>query len=178
MKNIFYLGCIFLISLNCTAQKYSNIVPDSLILNFVNWDLKNNRIHKIQANLSLVWDTDISEYLKYNFEYNIELNHYLSDADYNYIISQTKDTLRLSWIKSDLLIKPKRIINPPQYKRKKKISKRIWMYSLPLFSIDKSIVIIRKSFDCGYLCDESCLYIYKWKKNKWELLIKGHCVES
>ena len=54
---------------------------------------------------------------------------------------------------------------------KVKDGKTIFVYSLPLFSIDKKKAIIIKGFYCGFLCGGSAYYVYsKNDKNEWHVI--------
>lgn len=54
---------------------------------------------------------------------------------------------------------------------KKKKKPNEYHYSIPLFSVDRSHVIVRQVYYCGKLCAYGGYYVYrKLEKKKWELV--------
>ncbi len=54
---------------------------------------------------------------------------------------------------------------------KKQASLKTYCYSIPLFSVDKTYVIIQKHFHCGNMCIEGGYYVYRRLNDKhWEFV--------
>lgn len=62
----------------------------------------------------------------------------------------------------------------PSVKRlthKKQANLKTYCYSIPLFSLDKTYVVIQKHFHCGNLCIEGGYYVYRQLDGKhWEFV--------
>ncbi|MBL7722783.1 MAG: hypothetical protein JNK27_01485 [Chitinophagaceae bacterium] len=79
----------------------------------------------------------------------------------------TKNTQWESSFKNSVLVDSAEHID---YRRVKQM---VYMYSLPLFSYDKTCAIIIKTFYCGMLCGGGAYYIYRKNSNSdWILITK------
>jgi hypothetical protein len=56
------------------------------------------------------------------------------------------------------------------YRLKYTDSRGFWSLSVPIFSIDKQIVIQNERFSCGGLCGGGGTYVYRKIKNSWKLI--------
>ena len=185
----FLIIIIALIALTTQAQKYSKIVNDSDILNFMTWLLSSDTLIAKNHAAKRHVDNDIRQLAIENFKYldtsktnnflsNIfayknHLDSFLTENDANNFIDQIRNQITYKWnfkIKNIKLFDEVELFD-------NKLDKVLYSYSLPLFSIDKRRVIIIQAFFCGLVCGggEYCLYEKQynssWKKiwsfNNW-----------
>lgn len=190
MKKLIFLIFI-IINVNLFGQNYSSIIPDSTILNFLSWEIKHDGLSKIPSKKRhqkkiyhkiYLWSE--SEFIKLD---SVELkNHGIVDAFSDYLFSENT----LSFIGSDLdsvdiryMIKQYQGINSNvnwnfdkdlvkirknSFRLHKKIT---YFYSIPIFSKNKNMVLLKKLVYCGKLCAEHAVYIYKKNEfGNWELI--------
>ena len=89
-------------------------------------------------------------------------------VDRKYLLQQyfaIKDTIWHNGFKNSKLTKNKSQVRPNRY-----------YYSVPLFSVDKNYVVVRKTYYCGSLCAYFGYYIYRKKdKVNWEFVTCINC---
>lgn len=55
----------------------------------------------------------------------------------------------------------------------------LFYYSIPLFSLDRNYVLIKKHYTCGNLCGKGCINVYqRIGKNKWKCITQLNCIQS
>ena len=89
-------------------------------------------------------------------------------ADRKYLLQQyfaINDTIWHNGFKNSKLTKNKNQVRHNRY-----------YYSVPLFSVDKNYVVVRKTYYCGSLCAYFGYYIYRKKdKDNWEFMTCINC---
>ena len=177
----------FLFYLTSSAQKYSNVITDIAITNFMTWLFKSdtsfkavrhidNDILKLHSDNFITVDSTTLN--NYQFAQNIfskpnNLIQYFNEDDANYFVQQINQQRKDKWklrIKGIKLFDTIELIN-------NRVDKVLYSYSLPLFSTNKKYVIIIEAFFCGLVCGGGEYSLYErqsdssWKKvktfNQW-----------
>jgi hypothetical protein len=177
----------FSLCLTCSAQKYSNVIEDTAITNFMNWLFKSDTSFKAAKHvdndiLKLHSDNFIyADSLTFNYQFaqNIfrktnKLTTYFNKDDANYFVQQVDQQRKYKWqlkIKAIKLFDTIELLN-------NRVDKVLYSYSLPLFSADKKYVIIIEAFFCGIVCGGGDYNLYErqadnsWKRvkqfNHWD----------
>ncbi len=175
-------------SLTSFGQKYSSVIKDTAIINFMFWLFDSDTSFRTTRHV----DNDILKLHPDNFIYadsttlnnyqyaqNIfgnknNLTQYFNQGDANYFITQIQAQCKNKWqlkFKNIKLYDTIQLIN-------NRVDKVLYSYSLPLFSIDKRYVIIIEAFYCGLVCGGGDYNLYErqtdnsWKRikqlNHWE----------
>ena len=182
---------IIILTVNVYGQTDSSIIPDSTILNFMNWEIEKSGLsdwpskkrHKKKI-FYIVYDWSESEFIKldsatlsqrsitdyfndYIFDENLEsfIGPTLTEGDISFMTDQYKSIKKKSeWSFENENIKIRRNNN--------RLSKKVtYFYGIPIFNIDRNIVLLKKMVYCGKLCAEHAVYIYKKKENgDWEMI--------
>lgn len=174
LKILLILG--LLIAENSFGQTYSSVSTDKEIYNFLNWLTRTERKYKEEPFLTrkrvdcniLSWDSvnfiakDTSMFRKYPL-LSIEANYLFQgksgtdtifkQADREFLFQQfiaVNDSVWHDSFSNLKLLKTKTHRRPNRY-----------LYSIPLFSVDKKYVVIRREYFCGDLCAYGGYYIYK-----------------
>ena len=187
----FKLTIFLLVTQLCYGQTYSSVISDKEIYSFINSLIKTdkNRITKkafqrifVSPKISSHWDSinfvrpktseDFQKTLLEDVDYIFfgeQIDSLLNEDDRKFMFAQFKNLKDTIWhqpfCKTKLTSKRQR--NPDKY-----------YFSVPIFSIDKKVVVIYFSNYCGDLCGFGGYYIYKkTTKNKWEFVTaKGHWI--
>jgi hypothetical protein len=162
MKNLF-VAFLFLFFTQAKGQTFSSIICDSTIINFLKWDLLHDRIYAPQdtnrtyffCNEPLPWDSseimlnktniDRTKWVMYGFNnLFLELRKKniteLTEGDRIFIENQFCALTKCKSVKViDKSIKLRRC------KRTSSLKHIIQYFSIPLFSIDNSVVVIKRS---------------------------------
>ena len=179
---LFITIIFFSFCLTISAQKYSNVIKDTAITNFMTWLLKNdtsfkavrhvdNDIIKLQSDIFFYVDS--SSVNNYHFGQNIfskenNFMQYINKDDANYFVQQINHQRKDKWQLKDKGIKLFDTIELVN----NRLDKVLFSYSLPLFSTDKKYVIIIEAFFCGLVCGGGDYNLYErqgdnsWKKVK------------
>lgn len=189
VKSLIFISFIFLAYFS-SSQTYSSIISDEEIYNTINAIIKNDndRITKkgfrkisVSPKISNQWDSlnfirlDTAKYIHYqlyeNFEYIFKdyLDTLFNEIDKKFMFEQyksIKDTVWHQAFSQTKLVDGKQR-NPDRY-----------CFSVPIFSVDKKVVVIYFSNYCGELCGFGGYYIYKkTSKNKWIFITAiGHWI--
>jgi hypothetical protein len=174
--------------LTSSAQKYSNVIKDTAITNFMTWLFKSdtsfkvarhvdNDILKLHADNFIYADSSILN--NYQFAQNIfnkknKLTQYFNKDDADYFVRQINHQRKDKWqlkLKGIKLFYTIELLN-------NRVDKVLYSYCLPLFSANKKYVIIIEAFFCGILCGGGDYNLYEtqqdnsWKKikqfNHWD----------
>ena len=97
------------------------------------------------------------------------LDSIFSNNDRLFLIEQTQKYKSEIW-KNDF--KGVHLIHEPKLNSKNQTDKIAYVFSLPLFSLDKSKVLIYQGFFCGLLCGGTAFYVYEKKNHSWSLIKK------
>jgi hypothetical protein len=175
---IIFLAIIPLITF---GQTYSSKIPDSTILSFIKWEIKNGEKFSEDSKFSFNKKTSriISEYDTINFFLPKSINRgdwqnefYLFNRRnaIDSLFSETeKDFLFAQYLAlKDTIWSHK--LNRARIKKWKN-SRNIYTYAIPLFSSNEKYVLIKKSFYCGNVCAYGGIYLYeKIDEKNWKLL--------
>jgi hypothetical protein len=187
-RRLFITTIIVFVAQFSFGQTYSSLVSDKEIYDFINWMTKAEKRHYEEPFFKrkniyykvLTWDTSNfvrtdsikNPYSEFDYQYIFKRrggsDTIFSAADRRYLLKQyfsIKDTIWHKGFKKSKLTKNKRQVRPNRY-----------YYSIPLFSLDKNYVVIRKTYYCGSLCAYFGYYIYrKTDKDHWELVTCINC---
>jgi hypothetical protein len=182
LKILLIIGLLF--AENSFGQTLSSVSTDREIYNFLNWMTRTERkfreepfltCKRVDCNI-LPWDTanfiakDTSMFRKYPL-LSIEANYLFqrkSGSD-----SIFKPTDRAFLFQQFIAIKDSvwhdSFSNSKLFKKKKQRRPNRYFYSVPLFSVDKKYVVIRREYLCGDLCAYGGFYICKKVgERKWK----------
>lgn len=189
VKSLIFISFIFLAYFS-SGQTYSSIISDEEIYNTINAIIKNDndRIKKkgvrkisVSPKISNQWDSlnfirlDTAKYIHYQFYENFEyifkdyLDTLFNEIDKKFMFEQYKSIKDTVWHQafSQAKLVDGKQRNPDRY-----------CFSVPIFSVDKKVVVIYFSNYCGELCGFGGYYIYKkTSKNKWIFITAiGHWI--
>ena len=186
-RKLFFLTLIFFSQLSL-GQTYSSLTTDNEIYDFLNWltstekkydeapYLKRKQIYYkiLHWNIdNFVWkDTANIRFLEFDLQYLFKkkngVDTIFNKADQIFMLQQFTAIIDTTWQKP--FHKSKIVFKKKQPKPNR------YSFSIPLFSVDKKYVVIRKSYFCGDECGYSGYYVYRKKlKNKWEYLTCINC---
>ncbi len=157
-----------------TGQTYSSLTTDKEIYDFLNWMTINDKKHRespifrrkqIYVEI-LSWDS--SNFVLnegnagfYLFKSRGGTDTLFKQDDRDFLYNQflaIKDSVWHSKFSNSKLLTNKEQKKPNRY-----------YYSIPLFSVDKNMVIVRRTYYCGNLCAYGGYYVYRrLGNNKWE----------
>ncbi len=180
----------FLTSPFLYSQKYSSVINDKEIIEFMNWLLTKDSIktninldNKLIPNKNLVYGTlDTAKYPMFEtwniFNKRNRLDSFLNQNDGDFFIKQVEGQKLMRW---DHQFPNYTLITYPKNTKDKKYNMRIldslnrlyntvWAYSLPIFSVDKQKVIIIERFYCGIVCGGGSFNLYERKGEIWKKL--------
>ncbi|RXK60787.1 hypothetical protein ESA94_10005 [Lacibacter luteus] len=183
-----FLTILFIIShLTSSAQKYSLVIKDSAIINFMQWLFQNdssfksvkqvnNKIVRFHSDNFIYTDSSVLNTDRFSqniFRKENNLNEYFNAGDANYFAQQINQQFTDKWqlsIKRVMLLDSIKLIN-------NRVDNVVYSYSLPLFSVDNKYTIIIEAFFCGLVCGGGEYNLYErgidntWKRiksfNKW-----------
>ena len=166
--------CIFIIffQLNCFGQTFSDIISDFEITSFLKWEIKNSKKYNEESAISFRRRIDPSIFKWQTQHFEIDDESKYSSFEYLFSDENGLDTI----FEREFFIKQSKAINTETWSKKIRRAKFIddkgkyyYKYSIPLFSKDKSFVILKKEFFCGDICAYGGIYLYKKiNNNKWE----------
>lgn len=166
--------------LSSFGQTYSSI-PDSVIISFMEWEVKNGEKYPERGRLRLTKKAriKINKYDTVNFilpdsidQGDWQYDFYLFNS-YNAIDSifsdSEKDSLFIQYTSMKDTVWCHKIKGARW--RKWKNPKYTYSYSVPLFSSNGQYALLKKSFYCGNLCAYGGVYLYrKIDETSWELV--------
>lgn len=178
MKTIFKFIFLF-IFLKSNAQTYSSLIKDEEINEFMNWNFTENKVRgnelmKTIRNLNVknVDFTDenfIDDGSSILFTKENNLDSIFNLDDRLFLIEQTQKYKYEIWLDQ---FKDVKLIDKPKLNSNNQTDKIVYVFSLPLFSVDKSKVLIFEGFFCGILCGGTSYNIYEKKNGSWSLIKK------
>ena len=190
LKNIILL-LIILLAISCEKSKTEKIShetkPEYLvdkrdISDLINFCMKSKS--KIFKNCTHVWDQDpIFYFTEYDSLQITKQNAIFSKDDLAFIFKQALINPQLK-LDSEIISEDKLVpLNIEMaFNRDRKIREeylqenrnkysQICTLSIPLFSRNKNVAIVKIGYSCGALCGEGGIYIYKKEKNgNWTLI--------
>jgi hypothetical protein len=175
---IFFL--LFFVQFPLFAQTYSSTTSDKEIYEFLNYITQNEKKHGEESLFQKKrvhyridsWDStnfirDTSKYeswdsWNYLFKRETAMDSIFSKSDKDYFFQQflgVKDSVWHKEFSHSKLVKQQ--VKPNRY-----------YYSVPLFSLDKQYVMVKKEYYCGSLCAYGGVYVYaRDGKSGWRLLM-------
>jgi hypothetical protein len=177
------ISCILIIiPFLAAGQTYSELIDDTKIEEVLQYDIlhsskfpEDRRIGRKKVYVEpAYWDgafpfenIKLEDTLSFQlvFKWFIEDDSIFSETDKQFMEEQFQAALRVDWTGN---FKGARLST--------NYSKRIYQYSIPLFSLDKNLVMFHKYFYCGNLCARACTYVYqRTGMDKWELVKEYKC---
>jgi len=174
----FIIILLTLLSLPGNTQRYSEIVTNNEISNFLTWFVRNDSAQEIKY-----VNKDITELDEECFRYmdtmrlpylpaNIFINAYRLDtiftkADADFFIKQIRFQKANAWHLRLGNVKLIKYVSSDEVRWNREA---FYYFSLPLFSVDMQYVIIDKSCYCGLDCGYGNYFLYRrqsaksWKK--------------
>ena len=180
MRNLLLIWTFFLLlGQVALGQTYSSTVSDKEIYDFLNWMTKYDKKYsgepwfKGKQICQKIRTWDKSNFNKeqssmndsfggnYLFKKRAGTDTIFNKADREYILRQYSSIKDSIWRNS---FASGNFINCLNQKRPNR-----YYYSIPLFSIDKSFVIVSRTYVCGNECAHGGYYIYRKRQSgKWE----------
>ena len=159
------------------AQKYSTVVDDSVIVNFMKWQLTSDTSLKGVRNVAIdiiqLNPTDFKfpdslalttiDYMQNIFKKRNHLEKYFTEKDAVFFTGQIEAQIGFEW---KLKIKKVFFTNTAENENG---HPSLYSYSLPIFSPDKKYAIIVERYYCGVVCGGHDFNLYKrLPDNSWE----------
>jgi len=192
MRQLIYILIFIGLTKYSYSQTYSAIVSDSIIENFIVWEIDNTDKYYYDQKL---WKKRIEEriihweealidhilsqaYIPNSFENQFEI---MIMQDKNYSRNSNKvlksipelfDKKDVEYLKMQFENTQRNIVwefNSKKSNLKKKPKNKYYTYSIPLFNKSHTIAILYKVFYCGSLCASGDLNIYVKESGKWKL---------
>lgn len=151
-------------SLTAMAQRYSKLIPDSTIHQFMKWYFSNQDTGQVNRTVSLdirkynaddftladssLLRTDV-RYITNIFNTRNRVNGYLKSEDGDYFLQQINKQREARWT---FKWKGIRWMSPDAEGVSYHPGYTLFSYSLPIFTYDHQYVIMIKSFYCGLVC--------------------------
>ncbi len=181
MKRVILLFLVLCPAL-CYCQTYSSVIPDSAILQFVDWEVTNTpkynerwftgskkiykRVVSWKKAQTSMFDMDGSLEFRKRFEEFFKESKTFNEEDIDFLVQQYESEKKAKWETSfDKGIRTSSRMNSYQM-------------TIPLFSKDMNKVMFWKYFLCGSLCAEACLYVYEREGTVWKLKSTHSCYWS
>jgi len=181
MKKFILMLFLLLPEILCFGQTYSDVISDSEIVSFLTWEVNSTKgsskkpllsfRRKIDKNIG-DWDslnfirpnslneTSSIVSLFYLFQNKNGLDSIFNSKDKKYLFEQYKSLKIRTWQKKI-----------PKAKITTNENLNYYCYSIPLFSIDKKYVVVKRVYYCGNVCLSGAYYIYKRQNdNTWEFV--------
>lgn len=191
MRHALYLVIFLGLTSQMISQTYSGTISDSLIENFVIWEIDHSSKHPDESKL---WNRKIAKKI---IPWEEALISLLGSAgfpnsfenQYQQLLSQDKSwTLRygndlkyISELLSESDIKFLKLqfdsngkdaqwtFKTSKFNIKNNPRKNFYSYTIPLFNKSHNIAILYKEFFCGSACAEGRILIYVLENNHWRL---------
>ena len=185
----YYLLLLLLLTTNFLAQgqKYSSILSDTQIISFITWIVtkdgkKTDRYLNaeiVKNDTSLYLFNDSAKFRAFDnlniFQPKYHLDTLLTEKDANFFIKQINSQKATKW---EYIFPYTVLVDYPKITKDKKLNFKhlqefnkkhptVWRYSLPLFSLDYSKVILIESYSCGTACGGVSFILYERKENNW-----------
>ena len=162
-----------IISVTLHAQKYSSVISDSSILNFMEWFFSNDSTKGVKI-VSTRRPTLQAKNFKYQstvkdaplFANIFARNKYLVETftknDADFFVKQIENQKDYYW---DFKIKRVTLFDAESNAAPN--NKTIYFYSIPLFSYDKTMVMISEGYVRGNDYGGGVFYLFKKDKKGW-----------
>jgi hypothetical protein len=174
IKKIVLISLFLIIVFSAKAQKYNDIVSDSIINEFVNFYLDGsmNEVgslykekHPFINNSSNIFDvkkleSQLNDWNSIFENDEVNIDSLFTIEDKLFLIKQELTRKKFSWNLEHKFFEFKDL----------ELGKNYFRLSMPLFSKSKNIVIIRRNLECGHDCGDSWIIICKKKNNTWEFI--------
>lgn len=194
IKSFLTLGFIVLAS-KSQAQTYSTIIKDSDIITFITSVGETLKINKLDSHVSkLTFDQVFGATGSENsvnvvgFAAPDSLKKYFTKADIDFVCAQLNAAIQTSWSPKDFIhykiidsLEVDKVYKVSMNRKKRKKDKNNYFYrlSIPLFSLDRKMAIIKKDYNCGFLCQTECIAMYKILANGiWGLITQWNCLSD
>ena len=173
------LLAIFFISCNKKTELKKELVSEKEIYEVLNTVLipyeKDNI--PLDSNYVSYDQIDVFEMIKHDSLLSVKINSAFSKNDIKFINEQRKNIKKFELkqsLLSNIVVIPMDTIN--KFLKNNFWSKYYQKYghrgyneiSLPLFSIDKNVVLMSISYNCGSLCGGGSVWIFKKVNGKWQ----------
>lgn len=152
------------------SQHYNRQVPDSLVLSFVEWRLANDSIPVMTLPKKdfefrpgiLRWskrDLDANSPYSYIYKVHQWLDTIFTAEDKLFLFEQSQSAADSAW---------------PMEKKNPLAKKGHWFsYSIPVFSKNRTHVLLQELYYCGQTCGEGEVSLYRRTPDGWVLVYRG-----
>lgn len=194
IKSLLTLGLI-VSAFKTQAQTYSTVIKDSDIITSITSIGKTLQINKLDSHISKwtsgqIFGTPANERSPkvVGLIADDSLKNYFTKIDIDFLCEQFNASIQTSWRPKDFI--PFKIIDSSEvgkiYKtsmnsknRKKDKGNSFYRLSIPLFSFDRKMIVIKKDYNCGFLCETECIAIYKISANGvWVFITQWNCLSD
>ncbi len=158
------------------AQKYSKVVDDSTIINFIDYLLKNDTSTIIKNIDNDIIKLNIFNFIKLDsinsknfspdeniFKKESSLKNIFTKEDIAWFGKQIKFQKTTKW---NLKIKKIKFLNEAELDENKRLNVILYGFSLPIFSSNQKYVIIIKSYYGGFMWGGGSYNLYERIKEK------------
>jgi hypothetical protein len=177
------------------AQTYSTVIKDSDITTLISSIGETLKINKLDSRVSKWTSAQIFGAKGSETSLNVvglvaadSLKKYFTKADIDFVCSQFNAAIQSSWSPKDFIhykiidsLEVDKIYKTSmnRKKRKKDMNNNFYRISIPLFSLDRKMAVIKRDYDCGFLCETECFVIYKISaKGEWVSITQWNCLSD
>ena len=200
MRRLIYIFFLFGLTIQTRAQTYNSIVSDSIIENFMVWEIDNSgkystdsKFFKKKVNTYVIhWDNAIISLIESAISPNSFENQFeqMIYQDKSYSSTYYKELKRIPEIVDEADIDFLKLqyenaernkqwkFNSEKVRLKRNSNNNYYTYSTPLFNKEYTIAILYKEFFCGSVCAYGHLNIYMKENGQWKLYKSIFCWQS
>jgi len=179
---------VFTLTLTAHTQTYSIVLKDSEIITVINAVGKPLKINKLYPFMS-AWTFDqVFAINGTGLLQNDSLRKYFTKQDIDFVAEQYHGMIQDRWQSKDF--GHFRIIDTAEVKEIYKISRDLkkrakyrdnYFYSLsiPFFSLDRKMAVIKTDYNGGFLCETECITLYKiTAEGEWAFITEWNCLSD
>ena len=191
-----FLTLLFFISaFKPQAQTYSTLLNDSEITTLIISIGKTLKVNKLSSSVSK-WRSD--EVFGANASKgwpevkgliaDDTVKKYFAKPDVDFVREQYNASIQDKWLQKDVshfkLIDSVEVhkiykVSMNGKNRMKKKDNYFYELSIPFFSLDRKMAIIKTTYNCGFLCSSECTTIYKIsEKGQWVFITRWNCLSD
>jgi len=185
----------FISAFKSQAQTYSTLLKDSEIVTLIVSIGETLKANKLNSSVSK-WSSDevFGARASKGWPEVIGLmaddtvKKYFTKPDIGFIREQYNALIQAKWLQKDLshfrLIDSVEVhkiykISMNGKNRMKKKDSYFYEFSIPFFSLDRKMAIIKTTYNCGFLCSSECATIYKIsEKGEWVFVTRWNCLSD
>jgi hypothetical protein len=194
IKPLLTLGLVVLV-IQSRAQTYSTIIKDSDIITSMTFLGKTLKINKLDSRIAKWTSGQIfgamaseSSVKAVGLIADDSLKKYFTKSDIDFICQQFNASIQTNWRQKDFIhfkiidsSEIEKVYKTSMNRKKRKKDKNNYFYglSIPFFSLDRKMAVIKRDYNCGFLCETECIAIYKISaKGEWVFVTQWNCLSD